>query len=96
MTPGSLVTFSPIDYGVEIEVPTGYVLKLDAIYMWKKHQAKGKYIIPKAESIGFVVSTYETIKESRNIKLTQVMIDGSLYWFESQFVVPLPLTEVSK
>lgn len=89
IAPGSLVTFAPIDYGVDIELPVGYKSKLDAIHQWRNNQRREKYLTPKPDAVGIVIKADEIIKEARTIRLTQVMVDGVPYWFESNFVVPL-------
>lgn len=91
--PGTLVKFAPVDYGIDIELPIGYKTKLDAIYQWKNSQNREKFFIPHTDSIGVIIKSDETLKEARTIRLAQVMVDGVPYWFESQFVMPLQMTE---
>lgn len=88
---GSIVSFSDVDYGIDLEPPTGYPEplrgKTTLQLAWTRAKNIDATITPERGEVGLVVDIDKT--NERGWQWFKVLIRGNYYWFDGQHLVDI-------
>ncbi len=88
---GNIVAFSDVDYGIDLEPPTGYPDPLRGATAlqraWTRAKNIDSTITPERCECGLVVDLDNT--NERGYIWFKVLVRGNYYWFDGQHLVSI-------